>query len=91
MRRLIKYIILFALLFCQGTILVEGKTTGILLPRDSSYVMRSPDADFLEKYRKDAHFDYDGNMTTAPGLWDWIKRWILCDCFVSNGLISLHK
>ena len=77
MRRLIKYIILFALLCCQGTILAEGKNSGVLFPRDSSYVMRSPDADFLEKYRKDAHFDYERNTSAAPGLWDWIKRWIL--------------
>lgn len=77
MRRWIKYIILFALLFCRGTILAEEVTTGAVLPRDSSCVMRSPDAGFLEKYRKDAHFDYGRDMTTAPGLWDWIKRWIL--------------
>lgn len=77
MSRLIRYIILFALLCCQGTILAEGVTTGTVLSRDSSYVMRSPDADFLEKYKKDAHFDYQQNTTVAPGLWDWIKRWIL--------------
>ena len=77
MRWRIRYIILFALLCCWGTSLAEEVTPGALLPRDSSYVMRAPDADFLEKYKEDAHFDYERNMTTAPGLWDWIKRWIL--------------
>ena len=64
MRWLTRYIILFVLVCCRGTMLAEEVT-------------RSPGADFLEKYRNDANFDYERDMSAAPGLWDWIKRWIL--------------
>ena len=44
---------------------------------DSSYVLRAPEADFLEKYRKDAAIDYTMNIEEAPSVWEWIKHWIL--------------
>lgn len=77
MKWLTRYIILFVLVCCRGTMLAEGMTVESCSPRDSSYVLRSPDADFLEKYRKDENFNYDRSALTAPSLWDWIKHWIL--------------
>ena len=54
MKRLIKYIILFVFV-CVGNVTwaEEGERESSLFP-DSSYVLRGPKADFLEKYRKDA-------------------------------------
>ena len=57
MRWLTRYIILFVLVCCRGTMLAEEVT-------------RSPGADFLEKYRNDTNFDYERDMSAAPGLWD---------------------
>ena len=77
MKRLIKYIILFVFV-CVGNVTwaEEGERESSLFP-DSSYVLRGPKADFLEKYRKDAAFDYTTNIEDSPSIWDWIKRWIL--------------
>ena len=74
---LIKYIILFVFV-CVGNVTwaEEGERESSLSP-DSSYVLRAPKADFLEKYRKDAAFDYTTNIEDSPSIWDWIKRWIL--------------
>ena len=77
MKRLIKYIILFVFV-CVGNVTwaEEGERESSLSP-DSSYVLRAPKADFLEKYRKDAAFDYTTNIEDSASIWDWIKRWIL--------------
>ena len=77
MKGLIKYIILFVFV-CVGNVTwaEEGERESSLSP-DSSYVLRAPKADFLEKYRKDAAFDYTTNIEDSPSIWDWIKRWIL--------------
>lgn len=77
MKRLIKYIILFVFV-CVGNVTwaEEGERESSFFP-DSSYVLRGPKADFLEKYRKDAAFDYTTNIEDSPSIWDWIKRWIL--------------
>ena len=76
MKRLIKYIILFVFV-CVGNVTwaEEGERESSLSP-DSSYVLRAPKADFLEKYRKDAAFDYTTNIEDSPSIWDWIKRWV---------------
>ena len=70
MKRLIKYIILFVFV-CVGNVTwaEEGERESSLSP-DSSYVLRAPKADFLEKYRKDAAFDYTTNIEDSPSIWD---------------------
>lgn len=77
MRRLIKYIIL-CMFACVGN--VTWAEEGYREPScssDSSYVLRAPEADFLEKYKKDAAFDYTTNIEEAPSVWEWIRHWIL--------------
>ena len=68
MKRLIKYIILFVFV-CVGNVTwaEEGERESSLFP-DSSYVLRGPKADFLEKYRKDAAFDYTTNIEDSPSI-----------------------
>lgn len=59
---------------------------------DSLYVLRSPDAHFLEKYREDAAFDYGVTSHESLGLWDWIKQWILEHLFrmkISKGTMAM--
>ena len=77
MKGLIKYIILFVFIFIGSAIRMEGSDREPLLARDSSYVLRTPKADFLEKYKKDAAFDYTQKIQDGPTIWDRIKRWIL--------------
>ena len=77
MKGLIKYIILFVFVFIGSAIRTEGSDREPLLARDSSYVLRTPKADFLEKYKKDAAFDYTQKIQDGPTIWDRIKRWIL--------------
>ena len=77
MRRLVKYIILF-MFACVGNVAwAEEEYREPSCSPDSSYVLRAPEADFLEKYKKDAAFDYTTNIEEAPSIWEWIKHWIL--------------
>ena len=84
MKRLIKYIILFVFV-CVGNVTwaEEGERESSLFP-DSSYVLRGPKADFLEKYRKDAAFDYTTNIEDSPSIWDWINVGFWSVCFGSR-------
>lgn len=77
MRWLTRYIILVILVCCLGMVFAGEKPAGQLSTWDSTYVQRSPGADFLEKYKNDAAFDYNVSMQPTEGLWDWIKRWII--------------
>lgn len=77
MRWWISYIILFILvsgrgMLCAGVLPAERWSDG-----DTSLVVRSPGVDFLEKYRKDAAFDYSLSPKPHSGIWDRIKRWII--------------
>ena len=81
MKRLVKYIILFVFV-CVGNVTwaEEGERESSFSP-DSSYVLRAPKADFLEKYRKDAAFDYTTNIEDSP--WSFCATitgavWVCC-------------
>ncbi|HJA14876.1 MAG TPA: DUF4129 domain-containing protein [Candidatus Butyricimonas faecavium] len=91
MRRLIKYIILF-MFACVGNVTwAEEEHREPSFVSDSSYILRVPETDFLEKYKKDSAFDYTTSIEDSPSLWDWIKRWILERLFrlqVSEGTMQ---
>lgn len=84
MRGVIRYIILFLFVFIGSAIRTDGSGRVSLTPRDSSLVLRTPDAGFLEKYKKDPAFDYTLNIQDDPGIWDRIKRWVLKRLFKMN-------
>jgi len=81
---LIKYIILFLFVFIGRAMWANGSGRESLTTRDSSYVLRTLDADFLEKYRNDPAFDYTRKIQDAPEIWERIKRWVLERLFKMN-------
>ena len=91
MEKLIKYIALFVFVCVGNVSWAEIVDRGTSFSLDSSYILRSPGTDFLEKYKKDTAFDYTVNIEDSLSVWDWIKRWILERLFqmkVSEGSLQ---
>ena len=91
MEKLIKYIALFVFVCVGNVAWAEKVDRGTSFSLDSSYILRSPGTDFLEKYKKDTAFDYTVNIEDSLSVWDWIKRWILERLFqmkVSEGSLQ---
>lgn len=73
----IKYIVVGVLVLLPWLLVAGEREEYLSMSGDSAYVLRQPGEEFLEKYRNDPEYHYTLEVAPGPGLWDYIKAWLL--------------